>query len=138
MNETTQLLVAAVAAIFMVALIKAGVSVELRAAIRTTVVVGLGWGVAYNRHGPTAWSNLSWQEQGMLIISALAVLSSWRFHFRAIRARSVPPAAVTDRVNVGFALLFALLVVSGNVSEQSLLLAIVLICGTLILAFGRP
>jgi transporter family protein len=136
MTEPALVLLSATVALFMVVLLRAGVSPELRAAIRTTVVVLLGWGFAYTYYGLKSGSDLSWSMEGMFLISVLAVLFAWLFYFRAIQVHSVSPAAVTDRVNVGFAVAFAVLFVSNNLSAQSALIGFILVGGAAMLAFG--
>jgi len=136
MTEPMAILLSATVAFFMVALAKSGVSADLRAAVRTTVVVVLGWALAYAHCGLNSGSRLSWQVQGMLLVSLLAVVFAWLFHFRPIQARSVSPGSAINRVNVGFALLIAALFVSGNVSTQSILMALFLVVGAAVLAFG--
>jgi uncharacterized membrane protein len=135
-TESMLVFLSAAAAMFMVALLRSGASAELRAAIRTTLVVVLGWGLAYRRYGLESWPHLSPQVFGMLLVSVMAVVFAWLFHFRAIRMHSALPGAVTDRVNVGFAVLFATLFYTANVSAQSALIAILLVSGALVLAFG--
>ncbi len=136
MTETTQMVIAAMVALSMVALARSRASADLRAAIRTTVVVILGWGLAYAHYELKSWSSLSWQVQGMFRISLLAVVCAWLCLFRAIRTRPVSPGAVADRVNVGFAAVFAALFLSQDFSAQSALLALTLVGGTVVLAFG--
>lgn len=136
MTEPMAILLSATVAFFMVALASSGVSADLRAAIRTTVVVVLGWGFACAHYGLKSGSSLSWQGQGMFMASLLAVVVAWLFHFRPIQVRSVSPGLVIDRVNVAFALVIAALFVSGNVSAQSMLMALILVVGAAVLAFG--
>jgi uncharacterized membrane protein len=134
MNETTLIAVAAVVASLTVALLRIGVSSELRAAIRTTVVVILGSVMAYEHNRNIVWSDLSWREQGMVVICALAVLSGWVFHFRAIGVPPASSAVVTDRVNIVFACLFGFLFIAQNPSERSVLIVIMLVVASLVLA----
>ena len=136
MTEPMAILLSATVAFFMVALAKADVSADLRAAIRTTVVVVLGWSLAYAQNGLKSWSSLSWQRQGMFLASLLAVVVAWLFYFRPIQVRSASPGSVIDRVNVAFAVVIAALFVSGNVSAQSMLMALFLVVGAAVLAFG--
>lgn len=103
MIEPLLVLLSAVVALFMVALLRSGAPAELRAAIRTTLVVALGWILAYSHYGLKSWSVLSPSVFGMLLVSAMAVILAWLFHFRVICIRPALTGAVTDRVNVGFA-----------------------------------
>lgn len=136
MTEPLLVLLSTIVALFMVALLRAGFSPELRAAIRTTLIVGIGWGLAYAHYGLESWSNLSPQLLGMLLVSVMAVVFAWLFHFRTTQIRSDLPGAVTDRVNVVLAVLFATLFLCRSITTQSALLAAILVGGALMLAFG--
>ena len=136
MTEPLLVLLSAVVALFMVTLLRSGAPAELRAAIRTTLVVALGSILSYFHYGLKSWSNLSLQVLGMLLVSVMAVVFAWLFHFRAIHVRPALHGAVTDRINVGFAVLFATLFLCRNFSTQSALLAAILVGGALVLAFG--
>ncbi len=123
-------------ALFMVTLVKAEFSPDLRAAIRTTVIVALGWSFAYARYGMKTWANLTWQTLWMLGISALAVILAWLFYCRASRKQTVPRVAVMDRVNAGLAILFAVLFLLQQVSAQSTLTGFALVGGALFFVLG--
>ncbi len=136
MTEPMLVIFSAIVALLMVTLLKAGASPELRAAIRTTLVVALGWGLACKRYGLKSLSDLSPQVLGMLLVSVIAVVFAWLFHFRAIRSKPALPGAVTDRANVGFSILFATLYLCQNFSAQSVVFAAILVGAALVLAFG--
>ena len=134
MNSALGILLAASAAMFMVTLARAGASSDFRAAFRTTVVITLAWGFAYARCGWKSWSDLAWQTQWMLPLSALVLILAWLFHFRAKRTPTASPVARMDQVNVGFAIVFAVLFLSDKTMPQTPIIAIMLIGGTLVLA----
>jgi uncharacterized membrane protein len=136
MTKPMLILAATFVALFMVVLIRSGASAELRAAIRTTVIVALGWGLSYAHYGLKTWSDLSPQILGMLFISITAVVFGWLFCIRLSRVRPALPGAVTDRFNVGFAVMFATLFLCQNFSAQSLLIAVILVSSVVVLAFG--
>ena len=136
MNEALLLTIAGAAALFMATLAKAECSSDLRAAIRTTLVVFLGWGVACVHFGFKSWSDWTWQAHGMLALSALAVILAWMLHFRATRTKTVSRVATMDRVNVGLAILFAALFLLQQMSPQSALVGVVLVGSALVLASG--
>ncbi len=129
-------LLSATVAAFMVSLLRHGAPAELRAAIRTTFVVILGWGLAYSRYGLKSWSDLSPTIIGMLLVSVMAVVFAWLFHFRAIHIRAPLSGTITDRVNVGFAVSFSTLFLCHDFSARAALLAAMLIGGAFVLAFG--
>lgn len=136
MSETMLIIFSAIVALFMVTLLKAGASPELRAAIRTTLVVALGWGLAYKRYGLKSLSELSSQVLGMLLVSVIAVVFAWLFHFRAVQSKPALPCGVTDRANVGFSILFVTLYLCQTFSAQSVMFAVILVGAALVLALG--
>ena len=136
MNEILLIAIAAAVAFFMATLLKAGISPDFRAAARTTLVVLLGWCLAGARFGFKSWSGLAWPVRWMLVLSLLASLVAWWLYFRGRRARAIAPASISDRVNVGFAVLFAALFLLQQSSVQSLLIGLCLVSGAMFFAFG--
>ena len=136
MPESTLILLSAAVAAFMVTLVRAGFPASLRAAIRTTVIVVIGWGLACAHYRLNIWSHLSLPVSGMLVVSALAVVFAWLFHFRAVETHSVSHGTRTDRFNVGFAVAFAVLLILNNIAVQSVFLGIILVGGAAVLAFA--
>ena len=80
MNELNLILLAAATAAIMALLLKGGTSASLRAAIRTSLVLLLGWSLAYQTYRPISWGRLSWGIWFMLGLSLLAFLSAWGLH----------------------------------------------------------
>ena len=137
MNEAIIILSATGAALFMATLARDGISPDLRAAVRTTLVVILGWGFAYCRYGLKVWSDLMWQVRLMLALSMLVTVLAWLFYLRASQKQTVSHAAAMDYANVGFAILFAALFLLKQTTAQSVLIGFFLLGGSLILAFGK-
>jgi len=136
MSDAMLVALAGAVALFMVTLVKADFSSDLRAAIRTTIIVVLGWSFACTRYGLKTWSSLTWQTQGMLALSALAVILAWLLYFPAIRGLTVSRVAAMDRINVGLAILFATLFLLQQVSAQSALIGFALVGGALFFVLG--
>jgi bacterial/archaeal transporter family protein len=137
MNSTLGILLAASVAMFMVTLARAGVSPDFRTAIRTTLVMVLAWGFAYAHYGLKPWSSLTWQTKWMLPLSALILILAWLFHFHTRRKKNASPVVTMDQINVGFAIVFAVLFLSDKTMTQSPFIAIMLIGGALVLALGQ-
>lgn len=133
MTESTLVLFAAIAAIFMVVLLRAGVGPASRAALRTTMVVSVGWILAWNRYGMPSWDRLPMHVWGMLFISLLAVAFAWWARWRVKPTNS---AALADRANIGFAALFGACLLAGNFSAQAAIMAVYLVAGAVFLALG--
>ena len=137
MNETMIILWATGVALFMATLNAQNVSPDLIAAVRTTIVIILGWSFACCRYGFRAWAELAWPMRYMLIFSAVAVVLAWLFYLRASHKQTVLRVAVMDRVNVGFAALFTALFLWQRTSMQSAVIGFGLVGGSLFLAFSK-
>lgn len=113
MSELGLVLLAAWLAVGMAFLVRAGASPSLRAAIRTTLVLGLAWGFAYFRERPAAMSALSWRVWLMVALSGFAVGLAWSLHFRGCKSAEICSGALADKINVFIAAAFALLLFLG-------------------------
>jgi uncharacterized membrane protein len=136
MSEAMLVALAGAVALFMVTLVKAEFSPDLRAAIRTTIIVILGWSITCARYGLKTWANLAWQTRWMLALSALAVILAWLFYFRANRKQTASRLAAMDCVNVGLAILFAVLFLLQQATAQSVLIGFALVGGALFFVLG--
>ena len=136
MTETTLILLAASIAAAMAFLVRAGVSPSLRAAIRTSVVLGLGWLLAYRGQQGLAWSSLAVRIWLMMGLSLMTAGLAWGFYLRDCRLSEPSPVAVADRVNVFVAVAFAVLLILGS-SPQRYALAVLLVTGAVVLAVKR-
>ncbi len=130
-------LLAAWVAAGMALLIRAGASPSLRAAIRTTVVIGLAWGFAYFKKRPVSISDLSWRAWLMLALSGVAVGLAWSLHSRGRQSAEPCSVAPADKINVFIAAAFALLLFLGPAGARLGLTVLMLVAGAAILAWGR-
>ena len=136
MNDTIVVLFAASIAAAMALLVRDGASPSLRAAIRTSAVLLLGWSLAYRAHRPIPWLSLTWRVWLMFAISFLAVGLAWGLHFRDTRLAEPSPVALADRINVFIAVACAVLLILGS-SPQRYVLAVLLVSGAVVLASKR-
>jgi len=128
---------AAGVALFMATLNVQNVTPDLMAAVRTTIVVILGWSFACCRYGFKTWSKLALPVRYMLIVSALAVILAWIFHLWSGRKDSATQGAAMDRINIGFAALLGGLLLWQRSTAQSAIIGLSLVVGTLTLAFAK-
>jgi|SRR5579859_2237565 len=136
MNETALVVLAAAVAAGMASLIRAGASASLRAAIRTSVVLFLGWLLAYRAYGPLSWSSLGARIRLMLAFSAIAFGLAWGLYFRDTRLAKPSLMAAVDRINVFIAAGFAILLILGS-APQRYAFAVMLVSGAIVLASKR-
>jgi uncharacterized membrane protein len=134
MDEMTLMLVAGCCAGIMVALAGAGTNANLRAAVRTTMVVLVGWGFAWTTRGPIASHTLTPDIWIMLVLSCLTVAASWTLYLQRARYPEAGGTLSIDQLNIGFAVLFALTLVGAQPTSQSVLSGLAIVAGTIILA----
>jgi transporter family protein len=128
--------VAALIAAFMALLIRGGVDPDLRSAVRTTAIVAAGWGFAWASYRPVSFNLLprTWILFGL---SALAVGLSWLLYFRSLGCTEKSMPTAMDRLNVPFAVVFALTLIGGQLDQQKVVSSLGIILGALILAQRR-
>jgi len=137
MSELGLVLLAAWAAAGMALLVRVGASPNLRAAIRTTLVLGLAWGFACFREQHPGISSVSWRVWAMLAPSGLAVGLAWSLHFRERKSGESRSVALADKINVFVAAAFALLLFLGPSGQRYGAAGLMLIGGAAILASNR-
>lgn len=137
MKEASIVMLAALVAAGMALLLRAGASPSLRAAIRTPVVLVLGWSLAYSGGRSVSLAALSWRVWLMLTLSVLAIGVAWGLHFLGPKPAEPGGAAPADRINVCFAAAFALLLFLGPSGERYGVAGLSLLGGALILAWNR-
>jgi len=137
MSDLGLILLAAWVATGMAILVRAGASPSLRAAIRTTFVLGLVWGFAYFRERSVSMSTLSWRVWLMLALSGFAIGLAWSLHFRGRKSAEPCSVALADKINVFIAAAFALLLFLGPSGQRYGVAALMLIAGAAILAWNR-
>ena len=137
MNESDIAVIAAGAALLMVAFIKAGVNPEIRAAVRTTLVLALVWTIACTSGKPISISAAPWTVVAMFVLSIVNLAVIWPVAFRAQVDVNGQSKGLIDRINVGFAVAFGgLLIVRGRFGEAAIN-ALMIFAGALVLALKR-
>jgi transporter family protein len=134
MNETALVLIATGCAGAMVMLVRAGASADLRAAVRTTMILLVGWSVALATYPTRSLHSLSMQTWIFLILSCLAIAVLWTTYIRRARQPAAGSTLSIDQLNVGFAILFAVTLFGTRPTSQSGLGALAIVAGAVILA----
>ena len=137
MNDLTLAVIAACCAGAMVVLAKAGTSRDLRAALRTTMVLLVGWSFAWSLNPVRSWHALSKRAWVLLVLSCLAIAASWILYLRRVRHPADEDNLTIDRLNAGFAILFAVTLFAGRPVSEFLPSALLIVAGALILARRR-
>jgi uncharacterized membrane protein len=134
MSELTLALVAAACAGAMVVLVRAGANPDLRATLRTTMVLVVGWSLAWRAHPAASLHSLSKRTWILLVLSCLAAATSWTLYFRRARQPGAGGVLSIDQVNIGFAILFAITLFVGQANSQSWLSGLLIVTAAFILA----
>jgi hypothetical protein len=137
MSESSLTIVAAGAALFMVILVRAGLNREMRAAVRTTLVLVLAWAFAYSAGNRASISAVSWTVKAMLALSIVDLAVIWII---ALRSKCIPNEQrrnLIDRINIGFAVAFGSLLIARGPFRDAVINAVVIIAAAIVLALNR-
>ena len=111
-----------------------GVNSTLATAIRTIVVAAMAWAMVFltnNQHGIMEISKKSWI---FLILSGLATGASWLCYYKALQIGEASKVVSIDKLSVVITLILAFLFLHEKFSIKSMLGAILITIGTLIMA----
>lgn len=125
---------AALTAIFAKIGIK-GVDTDLATAIRTVVILILAWGIAFFRGGTSTIQALTRQNIIFLCLSGIATGFSWIFYFKALQLGRVSQVAPVDKMSVAFALMLSFIFLGEPMDVRTIVGALLIISGTLVLIF---
>jgi transporter family protein len=84
-----------------------GIDSNLATAIRTTVILFVGWVLAFATTDLGAITGLSRRTWLFLVLSGLATGLSWACYFRALQMGEASRVAPVDKLSVVFAILLA-------------------------------
>ncbi len=110
-----------------------GVNSNLATAIRTVVVLLMAWGMVFltnTQGGIAAISRKSWI---FLILSGLATGASWLCYYKALQIGEASKVVPVDKLSVVITLVLAFVFLHENFTFKSLLGAILITAGTLIM-----
>ena len=112
-----------------------GVNVNLATAIRTTVVLGFTWGIAFATSKPSAVLELSRRTWLFLALSGMATGFSWLCYFRALQLGEASRVAPVDKLSVVFVMVFAVLFLHEPLTWQHWVGGLLIIAGAIVLAW---
>jgi transporter family protein len=108
---------------------------DLATAIRTLVIGGLAWMIAFFKGSISSIPSLDRQNWTFLVLSGLATGMSWIFYFKALQLGKVSQVAPVDKSSVAMAIILSILFLGEPLSWKTALGAILIIGGTLVLIF---
>ena len=111
----------------------ADVNSTLATAIRTVVVLAMSWGMVFLTKVQGGISEISRRSWIFLILSGLATGASWLFYYRALQLGEVSKVAPIDKMSIVITLVLAFVFLHEQFTEKSLIGAILLTAGTLVM-----
>ena len=111
----------------------ADVNSTLATAIRTVVVLAMSWGMVFLTKAQSGLSEISRRSWIFLILSGLATGASWLFYYRALQLGEVSKVAPIDKMSIVITLVLAFVFLHEQFTVKSLIGAILLTAGTLVM-----
>ena len=109
------------------------VNSTLATAIRTVVVLAMSWGMVFLTKVQGGISEISRRSWIFLILSGLATGASWLFYYRALQLGEVSKVAPIDKMSIVITLVLAFVFLHEQFTMKSLIGAILLTAGTLVM-----
>ena len=109
------------------------VNSTLATAIRTVVVLAMSWGMVFLTKAQSGLAEISRRSWIFLILSGLATGASWLFYYRALQLGEVSKVAPIDKMSIVITLVLAFVFLHEQFTVKSLIGAILLTAGTLVM-----
>ncbi len=109
------------------------VNSTLATAIRTVVVLAMSWGMVFLTKVQGGLTEISRRSWIFLILSGLATGASWLFYYRALQLGEVSKVVPIDKMSIVITLVLAFLFLHEQFTVKSLIGAILLTAGTLVM-----
>ena len=110
-----------------------GVNSNLATAIRTVVVVVMAWGMVFLTQAQSGLGEISGRSWLFLILSGLATGASWLCYYRALQVGEASKVVPVDKLSVVITLVLAWVFLKEEFSARSLLGAVLITAGTLVM-----
>ena len=111
-----------------------GVNSNLATAIRTVVVVAMSWGMVFLTNAQKGIGQISGKSWLFLILSGLATGASWLCYYKALQLGEASKVVPIDKMSVVITLVLAFVFLHEQFTAKSLIGAILLTAGTLVMA----
>ena len=110
-----------------------GVNSNRATAIRTVVVVVMAWGMVFLTQAQSGLGEISRRSWLFLILSGLATGASWLCYYRALQVGEASKVVPVDKLSVVITLVLAWVFLKEEFSARSLLGAVLITAGTLVM-----
>ncbi|NQX02791.1 EamA family transporter [bacterium] len=112
-----------------------GVDSNLATAIRTTVILGFAWTIAFATTKPALMIGFSGRTWLFLVLSGIATGLSWLCYFRALQLGDASRVAPIDKLSVVFVMLLAAGFLKEKLSLQHLIGGGLIVSGAVVMAW---
>jgi bacterial/archaeal transporter family protein len=109
------------------------VNSNLATAIRTIIILFVAWGIVFVKGDAKGLAEISAKTLLFLVLSGLATGLSWIFYFRALQLGKASLVAPIDKSSVVLVLLFSAVFLGESLTRQSVIGAILIATGALVL-----
>ena len=109
------------------------VNSNLATAIRTIIILIVAWGIVFVNGDAKGLAEIPSKTLLFLVLSGLATGLSWVFYFRALQLGKASLVAPIDKSSVVLVLVFSAVFLGESLTRQSILGAILIVAGTLVL-----
>lgn len=110
-----------------------GVNSNLATAIRTIIVVAMAWGMVFLTNAQGGLAEISRRSWLFLILSGLATGASWLCYYRALQIGQASKVVPIDKLSVVITLVLAFIFLREAFTIKSLIGAVLITAGTLIM-----
>ena len=110
-----------------------GVNSNLATALRTVVVLAMAWGMVFLTNQQNEIVEISKKSWLFLILSGLATGASWLCYYKALQMGEASKVVPIDKLSVVITLVMAFIFLHEQITTKSLIGAILITAGTLIM-----
>ena len=110
-----------------------GVNSHLATAIRTVVVVAMSWGMVFLTDAQKGIGQINQRSWLFLILSGLTTGASWLCYYKALQLGEASKVVPIDKMSVVITLVMAFVFLHEQFTAKSLIGAILLTAGTLVM-----
>ena len=114
-----------------------GVESNLGTAIRTAVVLRMAWVIVFARGKQTGLKTIDKKELLFISLSGIATGASWLCYYQAIAHGMVSVVVPIDKLSIVVTVAFSYLVFREKLSKKAFLGLLLMVAGTLIMAFFK-
>ena len=106
---------------------------NLATAVRTVVVVAMSWLMVFITNAQSGLTNISKKSWIFLILSGLATGASWLCYYKAIQMGEVSKVVPIDKMSVVITLILAVAFLHEDFNAKSIIGAVLITVGTLVM-----